>query len=92
VTWQTAKGGDALLNRFYTGFKDEYEFEADRLGMDYAANAGYDRAALVQFMDRLAGKSPEIGPREMTPLHSTKKSLGERMSKAKGTPADQGKQ
>lgn len=88
VTWGTSTGGEALLNRYYMGFKDEYEFEADRLGMDYAARAGYDRAAMVQFMDRLSGTS-EVSPAEMAPLHSTKKRLAERTTKAKeATPAE----
>lgn len=83
----TAHGGEALLNLFYVGYKDEYEFAADRAGMKYAEKAGYNGSAMVSVLDRLSGNSAEIDGAEIAHLHSSRKTLAARTADAKGEAA-----
>jgi beta-barrel assembly-enhancing protease len=45
---------DTLEAMFVKGYSRDTEFEADRLGVEIAARAGYDPAAMGRFLDNLA--------------------------------------
>jgi predicted Zn-dependent protease len=47
---------DTLDAMFVKGYSRDTEFEADRLGVEYAARAGYDPTAMKRFLDTLAQK------------------------------------
>lgn len=79
----TSAGGERLLNTFYKGFKDQYEFDADRLAMQYANKAGYDGATLVHVLERIGGTTAEINSTGVSHLHSPAKVLLERTAAAK---------
>jgi predicted Zn-dependent protease len=78
VAMGTARGGAMLLNAYYHGFKDQYEFDADRLGMKYAKAAGYDGASLVHVMERIGGTPAEIDSTGISHMHSSSKVLLQR--------------
>ncbi len=84
VEFGMAHGGEALLNLFYVGFKDEYEFAADKAGMQYADKAGYKGTALVDVLDRIGGDKSQIDGAEIAHLHSSRKTLVARKADAKG--------
>jgi predicted Zn-dependent protease len=84
VAWGTANGGSALLDLYYTGYKDEYEFTADRLAIEYANKAGYNGAALATVLTRLSEATGETSAAEISHLHSPNKVLAERTTKARG--------
>jgi predicted Zn-dependent protease len=45
---------DTLEAMFVKGYSRDTEFEADRLGAEIAANAGYDPTAMARYLDSLA--------------------------------------
>ena len=45
---------DTLEAMFVKGYSRDTEFEADRLGVEYAGKAGYDPTAMKRFLDTLA--------------------------------------
>jgi predicted Zn-dependent protease len=45
-----------ILGRALTGNSEEFQMEADQLGVQYAWNAGYNPAGFVSFLDSIAGK------------------------------------
>ena len=90
VEYGMAHGGEALLNLFYVGYKDEYEFAADKAAMNYVKKAGYNSAALVNVLDRMNGNRAEIDGAEISHLHSSRKTLAARAADAQeggGAPA-----
>jgi predicted Zn-dependent protease len=92
VSWGTAGGGSTVLDLYYQGYKDEYEFTADRLAVEYAKKAGYDGSALARALDRLSGPNTEIDPAEISHMHSSIEKLAVRASKAReqgNTPSPQ---
>ena len=84
MAFGTASGGETLLNLYYQGYKDEYEFAADKLGMEYAEKAGYNGAAMARVLERLSGPAAEIDPTEISHLHSSDKKLVARTAAARG--------
>lgn len=82
VMWGTSSGGDKLLDLYFQGYKDEYEFASDRLAMQYADKAGYDGGSLVKVLERLSGNSPETGNSGFSHLHSSNKVLAARIKSA----------
>ena len=53
VSIGTSRGGAMLLNAFYHGYKDQYEFDADKLAIRYADAAGYNGSSLVHVLERV---------------------------------------
>lgn len=45
-----------VLNLKLLGISRDYELEADRLGVQYAWNAGYDATGFIRFFDKMATK------------------------------------
>jgi len=84
ISWGTAGGGTTILDLYYQGYKDEYEFTADRLAMDYANKAGYDGSALARVLDRFGGPNAEIDRAEISHMHSSLEKLVARANKARG--------
>jgi predicted Zn-dependent protease len=83
VSMGTCRGGALLLSTFYHGYKDEYEFEADKLAMQYANQAGYDGSSLIHVLERIGGTAPEIESTGISHLHSSSKVLIARTEAAK---------
>lgn len=84
VAWGTASGGETLLNLYFQGYKNDYEFAADKLAIEYADKAGYDGGALIHVLERLSGSTGEISPNEISHLHSSSKGLEARTVQARG--------
>jgi len=82
VAFGTASGGLKLLDWYYQGYKDAYEFDADRLGAEYANKAGYNGSALVTVLARLSGAPDENSSTAISSLHSSSKTLAARTSTA----------
>ena len=78
VAMGTARGGGMLLDAYYHGFKDQYEFDADRLGMKYATAAGYDGSTLIHVLERIGGTPSEIESTGVSHMHASSKVLLER--------------
>jgi predicted Zn-dependent protease len=83
VSWGTAGGGSTVLDLYYQGYKDEYEFAADRLAVDYAKKAGYDGSALARVLDRLSAPNGEIDRAEISHMHSSTAKLAERAGRVR---------
>ena len=79
----TARGGSMLLGAYYHGFKDQYEYDADRLAIQYTKTAGYDPSALVSVLARIGGTSEEIDSTGISRMHSSSKVLQQRTEKSK---------
>ena len=50
------EGLSGILGRALTANSEEFQMEADQLGVQYAWKAGYDPAGFVSFLDSIAGK------------------------------------
>jgi predicted Zn-dependent protease len=58
-------------------YSRKHEYEADRLGVDYAAKAGYDPRAALAFWDRMNTSGPGGGPLEWASTHPSDESRRE---------------
>jgi len=83
----TSVGGETLLRLYYHGYKDEYEFKADDLAIQYAGQAGYNSAALVDVLDRLGGSPGTVVTAGLSHLHSSGKVLTARTAALKARTA-----
>lgn len=72
-TSQVDQATDMLFNK---GLDKEFEYEADRVGMEIAALAGYDPRGLGSFLKKLQRSTNQQGG-----WYSTHPSLGERISR-----------
>lgn len=74
----------AQIVRFFLsrGFSREFEFEADRLAVNYAHRAGFDASAALGFMSRLRA-SGESDPGRYEVLLRTHPGLTDRMARMK---------
>lgn len=52
---------DIVTNLVVKGYSRDKEFEADRLGAEFARRAGYDPKALARFLPKLGGGSQGLG-------------------------------
>jgi len=74
----TTAVGQRVIISFYQGYRDEFEFKADELALQYAGKAGYRRDALAQVFERIGSHQGDISPLAVSHLHSPKKVLDSR--------------
>ncbi len=84
-----ARGAQAAYLQLLSGYSQQDELLADRLGARYAKRAGYNPDAMISFLDKLAKRSKKEPPRPLSYLKThpyfsqrvkaTKEELGQRV-------------
>ncbi len=79
----TGAAGETMLQYYFRGYKDEYEFEADRLAVRYAEAAGYRAGAFLQALERLSGSMDDSSARKAALLPVQRKLMVTRLQELK---------
>lgn len=83
----TSIAGQMILQSFYKGYGEEFEFKADELALDYTARANYRSEALIDVLERIEGADP-ANSAGISHLHSSLRMLKSRISHAKSRLAE----
>ncbi|MEE8368110.1 MAG: M48 family metalloprotease [Thermoanaerobaculia bacterium] len=80
---KTYQLGAHVVSSFYGGYEDEFEFEADKLGIEYLERAGFDRTAMSRLFETLLeiDSEPSESPSFTVGLHSTVDILKQRLER-----------
>lgn len=79
----TGVAGETMLQHYFRGYKDEYEFEADKLAVKYAIAAGYSPDALIQVLERLSASLDDSAAQKASLLPVQRKLALTRLQKLK---------
>ena len=80
---ESARIANSLYGLFSNGFSRQDELQADRLGIRYAAKAGYDPHGMISFFEKIEQEHPEGAAEKALLWQSTHPLTSERIEKAK---------